>query len=100
MSEQSFEKVDYDDATQTPGTSNSSHDSTPPRLATGSHRTTASGSWIPSGVTGWFGGGAGAENAGTNKGEPETLASKGWSAARDITEELAKGMSSGVDTRR
>jgi len=98
-SEQSFENVDYDDARHTPG-------STPPKLATEGRRTT-SGNWIPAGVSGWFGGAAAAGTSGgvndrveRNREDSSAAAtvSKGWSAARDITEEMARGTSSGVDT--
>ncbi|KIX02234.1 uncharacterized protein Z518_08173 [Rhinocladiella mackenziei CBS 650.93] len=95
-SEQSFENVDYDDATHTPGSS--SYGSTPPKLVIEGRRTT-SGSWIPAGVSGWFGGGGGGEDR--IERDRDDLGSKvppRWSAARDITEEIAR--STGVDTGR
>lgn len=108
-SEVSFENVDYDEATQhMPG-------STPPRPVTEGRRTT-SGNWLPAGVGGWFsggssggggvggGGGGGATSSESHgqgrvdeRSEREKMISKGWSAARDITEEITRGMSSGVD---
>ncbi|KAJ9610122.1 hypothetical protein H2204_015456 [Knufia peltigerae] len=96
-SEVSFENVDYDEATQhTPG-------STPPRPVTDGRRTT-SGNWLPSGVGGWFAGSGGSGAAtssgnthGDERSERERIISKGWSAARDMTEEITRGMSSGVD---
>ncbi|KEF58771.1 uncharacterized protein A1O9_03614 [Exophiala aquamarina CBS 119918] len=103
-SEQSFENVDYDDATHTPGTS-SSYGSTPPRPVTDARRTT-SGNWIPSGVSGWFAGGDGPGAGPANTAERDddrsdrNRNSKGWQMARDITEDIARGMSSGVDPRR
>lgn len=101
-SEQSFENVDYDDATHTPGTS-SSYGSTPPRPVTDTRRST-SGNWIPSGVSGWFTGGEGPGP--TNMPERDedrserNRNSKSWQMARDITEDITRGMSSGVDPRR
>ncbi|KAI1624096.1 jumonji domain-containing protein 1 [Exophiala viscosa] len=104
-SEVSFENVDYDEATErvhTPG-------STPPRLATEppQARRTTSGNWLPAGMGGWFGGGSSTtphndrtERDRGDTDEQSSTASKGWSAARDITEEMARGMSSGVDTGR
>jgi len=102
-SEVSFENVDYDEATErvhTPG-------STPPKLATESPqaRRTTSGNWLPAGMGGWFGGGNTSSakdrtETGRDTDEQSSTASKGWSAARDITEEMARGMSSGVDTDR
>ncbi len=93
-SEVSFENVDYDEATQhTPGSS-------PPRPVTEGHRTT-SGNWLPAGVSGWFGGGGAASgNNGEERTERPREASKGWTSARDITEEISRGMRSGVDTDR
>lgn len=79
-SEQSFEKVDHDEAA-------GAHHSSSPKQDAGRQ---SSGSWVPQGVTGWFGGN---EPSGGRK-------SKGWSAARDITEAMAEGMSSGVDRDR
>lgn len=92
-SEQSFENVDYDDARHTPG-------STPPKLAEG--RRSTSGNWIPAGVSGWFGAaGDGDERLERRQDDSSSSrVSKGWSAAKDITDELARGMSSGVDTGR
>jgi hypothetical protein len=95
-SEQSFENVDYEDVTHTPG-------STPPKLATEGRRTT-SGNWIPAGVSGWFGG-AGSKSGAGDPGEPDrddvsSRVSRGWSAARDITEEMTRGTSSGIDPGR
>ena len=99
-SEQSFENVDYEDATHTPGTS-SSYGSTPPRPVTEARRST-SGNWMPAGVTGWFAAGEG----GTNVGESDrdraerNRSSQGWQMARDITDDIARGMSSGIDRGR
>lgn len=93
-SEQSFENVEYDDAAHTPGSS--SYGSTPPKHAPGSGRT-ASGGWIPAGITGLFGGGADTPGAEDNN---PGRAPKGWSAARDITEEMTKGISSGFERER
>ncbi|KAK4938115.1 hypothetical protein LTR10_021355 [Elasticomyces elasticus] len=107
-SEVSFENVDYDEATErvhTPG-------STPPRLATEppQARRTTSGNWLPAGVSGWFGGGGTGSTSTSPRNDrterdrdiddQSSTASKGWSAARNITEEMARGMSSGVDTGR
>lgn len=105
-SEVSFENVEYDEATHTPG-------STPPKLATQPQaRRTTSGNWLPAGVSGWFGGGGGATGPSSTTPHDDrkerdrdtdnlaSTVSKGWSAARDITEELARGTSSGVDTGR
>ncbi|EXJ93895.1 hypothetical protein A1O1_02288 [Capronia coronata CBS 617.96] len=100
-SEQSFENVDYDDAAHT--SSSSSSGSSPPQPAAEGRRTT-SGGWIPSGVAGWFGGsGSSGDDGGEDRREKDKeelsqRVSKGWSAARDITEEVSRGMSSGVDT--
>lgn len=94
-SEQSFENVDYDEVARTPGSS------TPPRGSEG--RRTTSGGWIPAGVTGWFGGSPGNDTDPTERGrDPDSgsRASKGWSAARDITDEISRGVSSGVDPGR
>ncbi|RVX65950.1 hypothetical protein B0A52_09835 [Exophiala mesophila] len=90
-SEQSFENVDYDDATHTPGTGTSSYGSTPPKAVT--ERRSPSGNWISSGVSGWLGGSDGNQ-------DPRDRASKGWQMARDMTEDIAKGMSSGIDNNR
>lgn len=99
-SEQSFENVDYDDATHTPATS-SSYGSTPPRPVTDARRST-SGNWVPSGVSGWFAGGDG--QSGPQERDDDhserNRTSKGWQMARDMTEDIARGMSSGVDPRR
>ncbi|EXJ92193.1 hypothetical protein A1O3_00743 [Capronia epimyces CBS 606.96] len=98
-SEQSFENVDYEDAAHT--TSSSSASSSPPKSAAEGRRTT-SGNWIPTGVAGWFGGnGSGGEDR-TEKAKDDLAqrVSQGWSAARDITEEVTRGTSSGVDTGR
>ncbi|KAL2417852.1 hypothetical protein ABEF95_001113 [Exophiala dermatitidis] len=104
MSEQSFENVDYDDARH-PTISGSSSSSTsspaasPPKAAEG--RRTTSGGWIPTGVAGWFGGsGSGDVHKEKDGDDLSQRVSKGWAAARDITEELARGTSSGVDTGR
>lgn len=80
-SEQSFEKVDYDEAAD---------DGHPPSKQAGSR--SSSGAWIPSGVTGLFGGGGGVQGG--------SKQSKGWNSARDITEAMAEGLSSGVDRNR
>ncbi|KAJ9609802.1 hypothetical protein H2200_006130 [Cladophialophora chaetospira] len=102
-SEQSFENVGYDEA------EDRSH-ITPERDP---RRT--SGGWIPAGVTGWFAGGSPPGQA-QGRGEAQdyyernererkrdsgdTLTSKGWSAARDITDEITRGLSSGYDGAR
>ena len=96
-SEQSFENVHYDEAGDGPGTHVPAESQDPRRT---------SGGWgIPSGVTGWFSGG----NApgGDDRSERErkrdsgdTLTSRGWSATRDMTEEISRGMSSGYDRPR
>jgi len=100
-SEQSFENVDYDDATHTPGTS--SYGSTPPRPVTDARRST-SGNWVPAGVSGWFAGGEGQGPANPPERDDDRSErnrnSKGWQAARDMTEDIARGMSSGFDPRR
>lgn len=103
MSEQSFENVDYDDAARTTSSSSSAR-SSPPKPAAEGRRTT-SGNWIPTGVAGWFGGGGSGSGGGEARAEKDKddlsqRVSKGWSAARDITEEVARGTSSGVDTGR
>jgi hypothetical protein len=104
-SEQSFENVEYDEADfeeRVPGP----HQSPSPHTGPQDPRRTSSG-WIPSGVSGWFGSspprGSG---SGEDRSERErkrdsgdTLTSRGWSAARDITEEMARGLSSGYDGR-
>lgn len=99
-SEQSFENVDYDDVTHTPGTS-SSYGSTPPRPVTDARRN-PSGNWMSSGVSGWFAGGDGPSNIPERDEDrsERNRASKGWQMARDITEDIARGMSSGVDPRK
>ncbi|KAL2430243.1 hypothetical protein ABEF95_004344, partial [Exophiala dermatitidis] len=112
MSEQSFENVDYDEARH-PTISGSSSSSTsspaasPPKATEGRRKT--SGGWIPTGVTGWFGGSGSGNRAGGAEGDVHKdkdgddlshRVSKGWAAARDITEELARGTSSGVDAGR
>ena len=81
-SEQSFEKVDYDEAADAGRPSLSSKNS---------NRRSTSGNWMPSGVAGWFGG---AESHADGKN------SKGWSAAKDITDAMADARSSGVDRNR
>lgn len=106
-SEQSFENVEYDEAEDrthvTPG-----RDPRDPRRT--------SGGWIPAGVSGWFAGGSppdGARRDGSGSGyghdersererkrdSGDTLTSKGWSAARDMTDEISRGLSSGYDER-
>ncbi|KAK5044749.1 hypothetical protein LTR84_010523 [Exophiala bonariae] len=98
-SEQSFENVDYDDATHTPATS-SSYGSTPPRPVTDTRRST-SGNWVPSGVSGWFGGdGQAGPHERDDDHNDRNRNSKTWQMARDMTEDIARGMSSGVDPRR
>ncbi|KIW18727.1 hypothetical protein PV08_03016 [Exophiala spinifera] len=103
-SEVSFENVDYDEVTP--------QQHTPPRPVTEGRRST-SGNWLPAGVGGWFGGGGGGGGGGGDatsspsdnhghgghdeRSERERMTSRGWSAARDITEEITRGMSSGVD---
>jgi len=110
-SEQSFENVEYDDAddrSDIPAVLQ-------PGPRPGDPRRTSSG-WIPSGVTGWFSGGSppsavrGGERDERSERErkrdsSDTLmgnsdSSRGWSAARDLTEEMARGMSSGYDRDR
>jgi TB2/DP1, HVA22 family len=81
-SEQSFEKVACDEP------SDSNAQATSPKQ---SSRRATSGNWIPAGVTGWFAGGEGQANQ---------LTSKGWTAARDITEAMAEGTSSSVDKEK
>lgn len=83
-SEQSFEKVDYDEA------ADDGHSSSPKQAGSRS----SSGAWIPSGVTGLF---SGSSSSGGQSGNKQ---SKGWSSARDITEAMAEGMSSGFDRNR
>ncbi|KIW95728.1 uncharacterized protein Z519_04313 [Cladophialophora bantiana CBS 173.52] len=105
-SEQSFENVDYDEAT---GVSNTPAEAYDRRRASGSEG--GGGGWIPAGVSGWFSGsgpGGGAEGEGhydrserdmdRERMRDSARASRGWSAARDITDEITRGMSSGVDT--
>jgi hypothetical protein len=104
-SEQSFENVEYDEADyeeRIPG----SHQSTAsPNNRPQDPRRTSSG-WIPSGVSGWFGSSpprvAGTDDRSEHerkRDSGDTLTSRGWSAARDITEEMARGLSSGYDDR-
>ncbi|ETI27301.1 hypothetical protein G647_09491 [Cladophialophora carrionii CBS 160.54] len=93
-SEQSFENVEYDEADE--------RERDPRRT---------SGGWIAAGVSGWLAGsspaGGGGGEGHDDRGERErkrdsgdTLTSRGWSAARDITEEISRGMSSGYDRSR
>ena len=81
-SEQSFEKVDYEEA------ADAGRPSLSPKH---SNQRSTSGSWMPSGVTGWFGGG---------DSHAEGKSSTGWSAAKDITDAMAEATSSGVDRNR
>ncbi|OAL24019.1 hypothetical protein AYO20_10764 [Fonsecaea nubica] len=113
-SEQSFENVDYDEAT---GGSNTPADPHDRRRTSGGDG--AGGGWIPAGVSGWFsgsgpGGGPGGDahydrserdmerermrDSGPESTSPSARASRGWTAARDITDEISRGMSSGVDS--
>lgn len=96
-SEQSFENVEYDEAEENlPAGS-------PPGMRD-PRRT--SGGWMPTGVGGWFSGGGGGSGGDEDRSErqrhrdsSDTLSatSKGWSAARDITEEISRGMTSAYD---
>jgi hypothetical protein len=104
-SEQSFENVEYDGPDDRPNLHVPGASQDPRRT---------SGGWgIPSGVSGWFSGGnapGSGDDGHDDRGERErkrdsgdTLtgaASRGWSAARDITEEISRGMSSGYDEYR
>lgn len=85
-SEQSFENVSYDEAMRTPGS------------LTPENRRTTSGNWIPAGVTDWLNTGGSGQNQGDSS--AASRASKGWSAAKEITDEISRGMSSGVDPSR
>ena len=108
-SEQSFENVQYDEAEDRTHT-------TP-----GRDPRSTSGGWIPAGVSGWFAGGSppdAVRGGDARRGEGpgygheersererkrdsgDTLTSKGWSAARDITDEISRGMSSGYEGSR
>ena len=101
-SEQSFENVEYDETDHHP----SMH------APTGAHdpkRT--SGGWMPAGVSGWLsgssaprGGGDGHDDRSERKRDSsDTLtgtASRGWSAARDMTDEISRRTSSGYDEYR
>lgn len=85
-SEQSFERVEYDDYGGGIHTPESSQQSTPPRGNGGGGKRTSSGGFM----SGWLGGGS--EEPGR-----EDLTSKGWSAAKEMTEAI---MSSGTDRSR
>ncbi|OAP59826.1 hypothetical protein AYL99_04828 [Fonsecaea erecta] len=112
-SEQSFENVDYDEAT---GGSNTPADPQDRRRTSGGDGGGAG--WMPSGVSGWF---SGSGPGGAPEGDrhydraerdmdrdpmrgsgpgssPSARGSRGWTAARDITDEISRGMSSGVDS--
>jgi hypothetical protein len=103
-SEQSFENVEYDEAEE--------RQPYPPQSDGRDPRRTTSGGWMSSGVTGWFaggnapGGGDGQHDRSERdrkRDSSDTLmdtASRGWSAARDITDEISRGMSSGFDGHR
>jgi TB2/DP1, HVA22 family len=82
-SEQSFERVEYDDF-------NGASGHLPPKQVDVDRRT-ASGNWMPSS---WFG----SASAGPTP-DDERYASKGWSAAVEVTEAVQE-MSSGIHTRR
>jgi hypothetical protein len=89
-SEQSFENVEYDEADD--------RERDPRRT---------SGGWIAAGVSGWLAGSNPGAGGDADRGEREkkrdsgdTLTSRGWSAARDMTEEISRGMSSGYDRSR
>ncbi|RMD42943.1 hypothetical protein DV735_g2235, partial [Chaetothyriales sp. CBS 134920] len=99
QSEQSFERIDgygpVDTNAQT--TSRSVTDQQ------ASRRSTSGSNWVPSAVTGWLGGGGtptatGPSDSSSGGGGGNT-ASRGWSAARDITEAVVSshGSSTGVD---
>ena len=81
-SEQSFERVDNDEPADTNAQS---------RSPKSGNRRSTSGNWVPAGVTSWFAG---------SEGQTDTNASKGWSAAKDITDAMAEGTSSGIDRGR
>ena len=106
-SEQSFERVEYDDAPNQAGygsqefSANTSPDaSRAARDAAGEGQRTTSGSWVPAGVSGWFSGGSpGVEGPGDARRERNTgdddpthggkrVSSKGWTSARDVTEAI------------
>lgn len=91
-SEQSFENLSYDDA------EGADLHSRP----TQSDRRSTSGSWMPAGVSGWWGGSGGSASASPNAAEDPSSrsTSKGWSAAKDITDALSEGLSSGIERRR
>ncbi|KIX93536.1 uncharacterized protein Z520_10714 [Fonsecaea multimorphosa CBS 102226] len=113
-SEQSFENVDYDEATGGSNTPAEAYDRR--RTSGGVEGTSAGGSggggWIPSGVSGWFSGSPPRDGAEGDSGRYDRSerdmdrdrmrgsgpASRGWNAARDITDEISRGMSSGVDS--
>jgi TB2/DP1, HVA22 family len=86
-SEQSFENVSYDEASGT--------DESVPKKVT--DRRSTSGSWIPTGVSGWLSG-AGNEPAGEKNLSRD--GSKGWSAAKDMVDAMAEGSSTGYDRGR
>ncbi|KAL8243677.1 hypothetical protein R6Q59_009935 [Mikania micrantha] len=87
VSQQSFERVDYDDVAGGMHTPGSSQHSTPPKPSSGK-RTTSGGF-----MSGWLGGDAQQE---VRRDDGDDIVSKGWSAARDMTETI---MGSGSDTR-
>lgn len=88
-SEVSFEQVEHDDLHN--GHAQRYYQESP------SSRRTTSGSWVPTGVSSWLGGGSGGTADESQSQRKST--SKGWSAAMEVTEAV-QGMSSGIDTRR
>ncbi|RMZ81511.1 hypothetical protein DV738_g2250, partial [Chaetothyriales sp. CBS 135597] len=95
-SEQSFERIDGYGPVDT--NAQTTYRSSPDQQA--SRRSTSGSNWVPSAVTGWLGGGttASASTHAAGAGE-DTTASRGWTAARDITEAVisSHGSSTGVD---
>lgn len=91
-SEQSFETVDYSEASGT-------EEQQRPKK---SDRRSTSGGWVPAGVSAWLGGGdSGGGEVHQKKSSPSpSSSSKGWSAAKDITEAMSEGRSSGYDRGR
>ena len=103
-SEQSFENVEYDDA----------DDRYAHRVPSDSHdpRRTSGGWGVPSAVGGWFQGGSPGSQGDRRDDRSErerkrdssdTLTgpgSRGWTAARDMTEEISRGVSSAYDEYR
>ena len=96
-SEQSFENINDDE----PSDYNAQKRS--PRQSGGGQRQ-SSGSWVPAGVTSWLGGGQqphGQSQHWDGRDERSTSGGgKGWSAARDMTDAINEGMSSGYDRSR